>query len=172
MGFVSVPPVARWDGELLPHLFTLAPPPLPAAGRSVLCDTFLFPRPAGKNPCWGSSFPAESGLSSPPSRARRFFIRILLMPHHYTKRFDLLLEVAAVSNISSASCFNSQIRFFPQPYYFAPYFFNRSIISFWAALLLSLYKCLASSSGVLPKLSLASMSAPLAISSSTISLWT
>ena len=91
MGFASVPRVAAWDGELLPHLFTLAPPPLPAAGRSVLCDTFLFPRLAGENPCWGSSFPAESGLSSPPLRERRFFIRILLVPYHYTKRFYFLI---------------------------------------------------------------------------------
>jgi len=29
------------------------------------------------------------------SRKRRFFIRILLMHHHYTKRFDFLIEVTA-----------------------------------------------------------------------------
>jgi len=43
----------------------------------------------------GIILPAESGLSSPPLRAGRFFARILLVPHHYTKRFDLLIEVAA-----------------------------------------------------------------------------
>jgi hypothetical protein len=48
--------------------------PLPAAvaggGRSVLCDTVLSPRQAGRNPCWGSSFPAEPGLSSPCTQER------------------------------------------------------------------------------------------------------
>jgi hypothetical protein len=48
--------------------------PLPgrtnAAGRSVLCDTVLSPRATRGNPCWGSSFPAEPGLSSPFTQER------------------------------------------------------------------------------------------------------